>query len=85
MRTPGYTLEARRLSHPVEAYGYRLVEPDGRRMPPARLAAHGIAGPEAVGRLQRAGALGRGRPGGGLRGTGAGSGSAFARCDTRLC
>ena len=31
-----------RLSHPVESYGYRLVEPDGRRMLPERLAAHGI-------------------------------------------
>ncbi|MFF3558737.1 ribonuclease Z [Streptomyces sp. NPDC002574] len=49
-----FRLEARRLSHPVEAYGYRLVEPDGRRMLPERLAAHGITGP-AVGRLQRDG------------------------------
>ncbi|MDX3077392.1 ribonuclease Z [Streptomyces sp. NPDC088354] len=49
-----FRLEARRLSHPVEAYGYRLVEPDGRRMLPDRLAAHGITGP-AVGRLQRDG------------------------------
>ncbi len=55
-RTPGYTLEARRLSHPVEAYGYRLVEPDGRRMLPDRLAAYGIEGPD-VGRLQREGSL----------------------------
>ncbi|MFD6904167.1 MULTISPECIES: ribonuclease Z [unclassified Streptomyces] len=55
-RTPGYTLEARKLSHPVEAYGYRLVEPDGRRMLPERLAAHGIKGPD-VGRLQREGTL----------------------------
>ncbi|WAP55963.1 ribonuclease Z [Streptomyces sp. S465] len=51
-RTPGYTLEAARLSHPVESYGYRLVEPDGRRMLPERLAALGIRGPE-IGRLQR--------------------------------
>ncbi len=50
------TLEARRLSHGVEAYGYRLVEPDGRRMLPERLSAYGIAGP-AVGRLQRTGRL----------------------------
>ncbi|KEF05979.1 MULTISPECIES: ribonuclease Z [Streptomyces] len=54
--TPSYTLEARKLSHPVEAYGYRLTEPDGRRMLPEKLAAHGIAGPD-VGRLQREGAL----------------------------
>ncbi|MFG2787321.1 ribonuclease Z [Streptomyces sp. NPDC048419] len=52
--TGSYTLEARRLSHPVESYGYRLVEPDGRRMLPERLAAHGIKGPD-VGRLQREG------------------------------
>ncbi|CAL9576878.1 Ribonuclease Z [Streptomyces sp. enrichment culture] len=56
-RTSSYTLEARRLSHPVESYGYRLVEPDGRRMLPERLAAHGINGPD-VGRIQREGALG---------------------------
>ncbi|MEU6369061.1 ribonuclease Z [Streptomyces sp. NPDC046931] len=55
--TGTYTLEARRLSHPVESFGYRLVEPDGRRMLPKRLAAHGIAGPD-VGRLQREGSLG---------------------------
>ncbi|QNS06330.1 ribonuclease Z [Streptomyces xanthii] len=54
--TPAYRLEARLLSHPVESYGYRLVEPDGRRMLPEALAAHGIAGPD-VGRLQRDGAL----------------------------
>lgn len=34
--TPAYTLDARRLSHPVESYGYRLTEPDGRRMLPDR-------------------------------------------------
>ncbi|WP_020116303.1 ribonuclease Z [Streptomyces canus] len=55
-RTDGYTLEARKLSHPVESYGYRLTEPDGRRMLPDRLAAHGIKGPD-VGRLQREGSL----------------------------
>ncbi|AIJ15905.1 ribonuclease Z [Streptomyces lividans] len=55
--TPAYTLDARRLSHPVESYGYRLTEPDGRRMLPERLAAHGITGPD-VGRIQRDGSLG---------------------------
>ncbi|AVH58816.1 MULTISPECIES: ribonuclease Z [Streptomyces] len=55
--TPAYTLEARRLSHPVESFGYRLVEPDGRRMLPERLAERGIKGPD-VGRLQREGSLG---------------------------
>ncbi|MEU8470814.1 ribonuclease Z [Streptomyces sp. NPDC029006] len=55
--TPSYTVEARRLSHPVESYGYRLVEPDGRRMLPDRLAALGVRGPD-VGVLQRAGRVG---------------------------
>ncbi|OKK07922.1 ribonuclease Z [Streptomyces sp. CB03234] len=55
--TSAYRLEARRLSHPVESFGYRLTEPDGIRMLPERLAAHGIKGPD-VGRLQREGALG---------------------------
>ncbi|MFE7772794.1 ribonuclease Z [Streptomyces sp. NPDC057445] len=55
--TPSYTLEARRLSHPVESFGYRLTEPDGRRMLPERLAAHGIKGPD-VGRVQRGEAVG---------------------------
>ncbi|HEY8532747.1 MAG TPA: ribonuclease Z [Micromonospora sp.] len=50
------TLEARRLRHPVETYGYRLVEPDERRMLPEALARHGIRGP-AVGELRRAGAI----------------------------
>jgi ribonuclease Z len=53
---PDFTLEARRLSHPVDAFGYRLTEPDGRRMLPDRLAAYGIAGPD-IGRLQREGAI----------------------------
>jgi ribonuclease Z len=55
-RTPAFTLSAARLSHPVESYGYRLTEPDGRRMLPDRLAAHGVTGPD-IGRLQREGAL----------------------------
>ncbi|MFF7387367.1 ribonuclease Z [Streptomyces scabiei] len=55
--TPGYTLDAHKLSHPVESYGYRLVEPDGRRMLPERLAAHGIKGPD-IGRIQREGEIG---------------------------
>lgn len=49
-------LEAHRLDHPVDAVGYRLVEPDGRRMLPEELARHGVAGP-AVGDLQRDGAV----------------------------
>jgi ribonuclease Z len=51
-----FRLEARALSHSVPTVGYRLAEPDGRRMLPDRLAAFGIAGPD-VGRLQRAGRL----------------------------
>ncbi|MDQ7908733.1 ribonuclease Z [Phytohabitans sp. ZYX-F-186] len=44
----GASLEARRLHHSVETYGYRLTEPDGRRMLPERLAAFGIAGPDVA-------------------------------------
>ncbi|MFD5703752.1 ribonuclease Z [Streptomyces lasiicapitis] len=54
--TPSYRLETAKLSHPVESYGYRVVEPDGRRMLPALLAEHGIKGPD-VGVLQREGSL----------------------------
>jgi ribonuclease Z len=53
---PAFRLEARPLSHGVPAVGYRLVEPDQRRMLPGELAARGISGPD-VGRLQRAGHL----------------------------
>jgi ribonuclease Z len=55
---PTFRLEARPLSHRVPAVGYRLTEPDGRRMLPAALAARGIAGPD-IGRLQRDGRLER--------------------------
>lgn len=54
--TRGFVLEARRLDHLVPAFGYRLTEPDGRRMIRDRLAASGVAGPE-VGRLQREGRI----------------------------
>ncbi len=50
------TLSASTLDHPVPTFGYRLVEPDGRRMLPDRLAAFGITGPDAGG-LQRDGRL----------------------------
>ncbi|WP_204055387.1 ribonuclease Z [Microbispora corallina] len=49
-------LTARRLSHSIESYGYRLDEPAGRRMLPAELARRGVRGP-AVGVLQRDGAV----------------------------
>ena len=55
---PSFRLEARPLSHRVPTVGYRLTEPDGRRMLPAALAARGITGPD-VGRLQRDGKLER--------------------------
>ncbi|EID53435.1 ribonuclease Z [Saccharomonospora xinjiangensis] len=47
-------LSALRLDHPVEAFGYRLVEPDRRNMVPRLLARHGVAGPD-VGALAREG------------------------------
>jgi ribonuclease Z len=50
------TLSASKLDHPVDTYGYRLVEPDGRRMLPDRLARYGIGGTD-VGTLIRAGHL----------------------------
>jgi ribonuclease Z len=53
---PAFRLEARALSHLVPAVGYRLVEPDGRRMLPDQLAARGVTGPD-IGRLQRDGSL----------------------------
>jgi ribonuclease Z len=51
-----FTLVAGRLDHRADTFGWRVVEPDGRRMLPDRLEEAGIAGPD-VGRLQREGAL----------------------------
>ena len=51
-----FLLETRRLAHTAPAIGYRLTEPDGRRMLPAKLAAAGIEGPD-IGLLQRHGRL----------------------------
>jgi ribonuclease Z len=42
-----FVLAAVPLSHPVEAFGYRLTEPDGVRMLPERLRAIGLHGPAA--------------------------------------
>lgn len=53
---PPFTLSARRLAHRIETYGYRLTEPDGRRMLPRLLAERGIEGPD-IARLQRTGEL----------------------------
>lgn len=50
------TLRAARLDHTLEAFGYRLDEPAGRSLDPARLASAGISGPDA-GRLLREGSL----------------------------
>jgi ribonuclease Z len=49
-------LEAYRLDHGITSYGYRLIEPDGQRMLPDRLAAAGVSGPR-VGELQRTGQI----------------------------
>ncbi|MEO6083731.1 MAG: ribonuclease Z [Umezawaea sp.] len=51
------TVEARRLDHSLDTYGYRLVEPDGRRILPDRLKEHEISGP-MVRELQEKGVLG---------------------------
>ena len=47
-------LEAVRLSHGVDSYGYRITESDGRRMLPAKLAEAGVRGPQ-ISELQREG------------------------------
>lgn len=52
----GCALVGARLDHRVEAIGWRIEEPDGRRMLPERLTAAGIEGPD-VGRLQRDGTI----------------------------
>jgi ribonuclease Z len=46
-----FTLRCAPLQHRVDTLGWRLEEPDGRRMLPDRLAELGIAGPD-IGRLQ---------------------------------
>jgi ribonuclease Z len=51
-----FRVEAQPLSHSVPATGYRLVEADGRRMLPDKLATLGVTGPD-VGRLQRQGRM----------------------------
>lgn len=51
-----FTLEARPLDHRVDAVGWRIQEPDGRRMLPDRLAAAGITGP-AIARLRSEGRI----------------------------
>jgi ribonuclease Z len=53
---PSLVLHAHALDHRVDTYGWRLVEPDGRRMLADRLAEAGIAGAD-VRRLLDAGHL----------------------------
>lgn len=53
---PDLRVTALPLRHSTTAYGYRLAEPDGWRMLPDRLAAHGVRGP-MVGELQRRGSV----------------------------
>jgi ribonuclease Z len=54
--TPSFRLLARRLDHSIETYGWRLEEPDGRRMLPDRLAELGVHGPQ-ISRLQQDGTV----------------------------
>jgi len=49
-----FDVHARALDHRIDAYGWRLREPDGRRMLPERLRERGIVGAD-IGRLQREG------------------------------
>jgi ribonuclease Z len=53
---PPFLLSACRLDHGIDTLGWRLEEPDGRRMLPERLEALGVRGPD-VGRLQREGTV----------------------------
>jgi ribonuclease Z len=52
--TPTMRIEARKLEHTVESWGYRVSEPDSRRMLPDRLRERGVVG-AAVGQLLRDG------------------------------
>ncbi|WP_433076174.1 ribonuclease Z [Dactylosporangium sp. CA-052675] len=80
--TATWRLEAHRLDHGIDAYGFRLAERDGRRMLPERLREHGIAGPD-VAVLQRDGRL-RGVSLGDVSEPRRGQRFAFVM-DTRLC
>jgi ribonuclease Z len=53
---PPFDLVCRQLDHRIETLGWRLEEPEGRRMLPDRLDALGIRGPD-VGRLRAEGSL----------------------------
>src|SRR4029077_11123719 len=51
--TSPFRLEARALSHSAPTVGYRLIEPDGRRMLPDPLGAPGLPRPRAPGPATR--------------------------------
>lgn len=53
---PRFAVHAAALDHPVPTYGWRLVEPTGRRLLPDLLEERGVHGPE-VGHLQQQGVL----------------------------
>jgi len=53
---PPFALVARRLDHHPDTLGWRIEEPDGRRMVPDALEAAGIRGP-AISELQRDGRI----------------------------
>lgn len=55
-RWAGLEVHAAALDHRIPTYGWRLQEPDGRRMLPRLLEEYVVRGPD-VGRLQRAGSL----------------------------
>ena len=55
-RTEQLSIEARRLDHTVDCFGYRIVEPDRWNVDPQELAARGLEGP-AVGRLKADGEI----------------------------
>jgi ribonuclease Z len=53
---PAFRIVARRLDHRIETLGWRLEEPDGRRMLPEALEEAGVRGPD-VGRLIEQGSI----------------------------
>lgn len=53
---PPFSVTAGRLEHNVPVWGWRITEPDSRRMLPDRLAELGVVGP-AIGELQQNGSI----------------------------
>lgn len=56
--SPAYTLRSAPLAHRVDTFGWRIDEPDGRRILPDRLESLSIEGPD-IGTLQHEGRLER--------------------------